>query len=153
MNRLLTATMVMAGLFAFQSSAEMSVKWKGSDGWSVATPYELLFNKYNLQTITGTIYKIDTVTPMADMAKGIQFIIKTTGGNEEVTVHIGPEWFVMRQDMNLNVNDNVEIIGARFSLNGKNVMAGYQVRTSDRVLMLRDDDGIPYWCGWRKRKL
>jgi hypothetical protein len=32
-------------------------------------------------------------------------------------------------------------------------MAGFEVRIKDRVLMLRDEDGIPYWCGWRKRKI
>ena len=154
MKQVLAAAMLLAGIFAFQTPAEMAVKWKGSDGWGLATNYELLFNKYNLQTINGTIFKIDTVTPMPGMAYGIQFIIKTAG-NEEITVHIGPAWYILRQDMNININDNVEIIGTRFSLNGNNVMAAFEVRTTanDRVLMLRDADGIPYWCGWRKRKL
>jgi hypothetical protein len=148
----IAAALIIAGIFAFQSPAQMAVKWKGSDGWGLATRYEQLFTKYNVQALSGTIYKIDTVTPLPDMSYGIRFIIKTAG-SEEVTVHIGPAWYILRQDMNLNVNDNVEIRGVRFSLNGKNVMAAFEVRVGERVLMLRDEDGIPYWCGWRKRKL
>jgi hypothetical protein len=152
MKLALTAVIMIAAVFAFETPAQMAVKWKGSDGWGLATRYEQLFNKYNIQAITGTIYKIDTMTPMPDMSYGIQFVIKTTG-SEEITVHLGPAWYVVRQDMNLNVNDVVDIRGARFSLNGKNVMAAFEVRIKDRVLMLRDVDGIPYWCGWRKRKI
>lgn len=152
MKQLLAAALVVVGILALQTPAQMSVKWKGSDGWGLATRYEQLFNKYNIQAITGTVYKIDTVTPMSDMSRGIQFIIKTTG-SEEITVHLGPEWYILRQDMNLNINDVVDIRGARFSLNGKNVMAAFEIRVKERVLMLRDQDGIPYWCGWRKRKI
>jgi hypothetical protein len=152
MNKVLVAALGVIVLFALQTPAQMAVKWKGSDGWGLATRYEQLFNKYNIQAITGTIYKIDTVTPMPDMSYGIQFVIKTTG-SEEITVHLGPAWYLLRQDMNLNVNDVVDIRGARFSLNGKNVMAAFEVRMKERVLMLRDEDGIPYWCGWRKRKI
>jgi len=152
MKRSSVVVLLLAFLFSFESSAQMAVKWKGSDGWGLATRYEQLFNKYNLQQINGTIYKIDTITLMSEMATGIQFIIKTAT-NEEVTVHIGPAWYILRQDMNINVNDAVEIRGAPFSLNGKNVIAAFEVILKDRVLMLRDEDGIPYWCGWRKRKI
>jgi uncharacterized protein (DUF779 family) len=151
MKKIIAAALFMACI-AFSAQAQMAVKWAGSDGWGLATRYEQLFNKYSVQSLSGTIYMIDTVTPMPDMSVGIQFIIKTAS-NEQVTVHIGPKWYIHRQDMNLNVNDVVEIRGSRFSLNGKNVMAALEVRSKERVLMLRDVDGIPYWCGWRKRKM
>jgi hypothetical protein len=32
-------------------------------------------------------------------------------------------------------------------------MAAFEVRTPEKVLLLRDQDNVPYWCGWRKRKI
>ena len=55
--------------------------------------------------------------------------------------------------MNLGLKDVVEVRGARFMLEGKNVMAAFEVRYKDKVLLLRDEDGIPYWSAWRKRKI
>ncbi len=144
--------MMVMGLLAVESGAQTSIRWMGSDGWGVGTRYEQMFNNYNLIAVTGSIFSIDTMKPMSGMAKGIQLIIRTQA-REEIFVHLGPAWYIQRQDMNLGLNDKVDIRGARFSLNGKDVIAAFEVRTSDRVLLLRDEDGIPYWCGWRKRKI
>jgi len=143
---------LVAGLLASQTQAQMAMRWIGTEGWGQATPYERLFNQFNLQVVTGSIYRIDTVTPMPGMSVGIQLVIRTAT-REEIPVHLGPAWYVRHQDMDLTLNDNVEIRGARFSLKGKNVIAAFEVRTSSRVLLLRDEDNVPYWCGWRKRKI
>ena len=144
--------MLAAGLLATEVQAQMAMRWIGTEGWGQATPYERLFNQYNLQVITGSIYRIDTITPMTGMSVGIQLIIRTAT-REEVPVHLGPSWYIRHQDMDLTLNDNVEIRGARFSLKGKNVMAAFEVRTPSKTLLLRDEDNVPYWCGWRKRKI
>ena len=134
------------------AQAQMGVRWSGSAGWGQGTNYERLFNQYNLQTINGSIYRIDTITPIRGMSRGIQFVVKTTT-NEEIPVHLGPEWFILRQDMNLNLNDVIEVRGARFSLDGKNVMAAFEITyKNSKVLLLRDEDGIPFWSAWRKKK-
>jgi hypothetical protein len=143
---------LVAGLLISQAQAQMAMRWIGTEGWGQATPYERLFNQFNLQVITGSIYRIDTVTPMPGMSVGIQLVIRTAT-REELIIHLGPAWYVRHQDMDLTLNDNVEIRGARFSLKGKDVIAAFEVRTSSRVLLLRDEDNVPYWCGWRKRKI
>jgi hypothetical protein len=143
---------LVAGLLATQVQAQMAMRWIGTEGWGQATPYERLFNQYNLQVITGSIYRIDTITPMTGMSVGILLVIRTAT-REEIPVHLGPAWYIRHQDMDLTLNDDVEIRGARFSLKGKNVIAAFEVRTPDRVLLLRDEDNVPYWCGWRKRKI
>ncbi|MBN2035170.1 MAG: hypothetical protein JW768_00375 [Chitinispirillaceae bacterium] len=142
---------IIITLTAFNARAQMAIRWKGSAGWGQGTAYENLFNPYNLKTINGTIYRIDTITPMRAMATGIQFVIKTPS-REEIPVHLGPGWYIYYQDMNLRPNDAVEIRGAPFTLNGKKVVAAFEVRYKDKVLLLRDEDGIPYWSAWRKRK-
>jgi hypothetical protein len=139
-------------LSAFNAQAQMAIRWKGSAGWGQEAPYERMFNNFNLQTINGSIFRIDTVTLMPRMSMGIQFVIKTSTG-EQIPVHLGPAWYILCQDMNLSLNDGVEVRGAKFTLNGKSVMAAFEVRYKDKVLLLRDEDGIPYWRAWRKRKI
>jgi hypothetical protein len=151
MKRNAMIAVVAVALLSIPSQAQMAMRWIGTEGWGQATPYERLFNQFNLQAISGSIYRIDTVTPMSGMSVGIQLIIRTAT-REELTIHLGPAWYVRHQDMDLTLNDNVEIRGARFSLKGKDVIAAFEVRTSSRVLLLRDEDNVPYWCGWRKRK-
>ncbi len=156
MKKKILVALAIAIIAAVESPAQMQVRWKGSAGWGMGTNYAHLFNNYNLQVINGTIYRIDTVTPMSNMSYGIQLIIRTAS-REEVPVHLGPAWYILCQDMNLGLNDPVEVRGARFALNGKNVVAAFEVRpsgsaNSDKILLLRDEDGVPYWCGWRKRK-
>ncbi|MBN1130150.1 MAG: hypothetical protein JXA71_14255 [Chitinispirillaceae bacterium] len=139
-------------LSAMNAQAQTSIRWKGSAGWGQGTTYERLFTQFNLHTVNGTIYSVDTITPMRSMSMGIQLVIRTAA-NEEIPVHLGPAWFVLCQDMNLSRNDVVEVRGARFTLEGKRVMAAFEVRYKDKVLLLRDEDGIPYWSAWRKRKI
>jgi hypothetical protein len=146
---LVSIAMVLCSL---EAQAQTSIRWKGSAGWGQGTPYERLFTQFNLSTLNGSIFSIDTITPMRSMSMGIQFVIKTTS-NEEIPVHLGPAWFILCQDMNLSRNDVVEVRGARFTLEGKTVIAAFEVRYKDKVLLLRDEDGIPYWSAWRKRKL
>jgi hypothetical protein len=144
---LIMITAVMCGT----TTAQSNVKWRGSDGWGVSGQYQQFFNTYNLQTVTGQITRIDTVTPLLDMAYGIMLIVKTD--REEIPVHLGPAWFLIHQDMNLTAKDNVEVKGLRVSINGKTAIVAAEVRRGDRVLQLRDEDGLPYWCSWRIKKL
>jgi hypothetical protein len=65
---------------------------------------------------------------------------------------LGPTWFLLNQDISLSVNDkNIEVRGCRAVINGKQVIMASMMVRKDKVLLLRDDDGIPYWCAWRPR--
>jgi hypothetical protein len=139
--------LLLAGV-AFSGFAQMSIKFKGSNGWGLGSPYEQAYSNYSLKTITGTITKLDTVSPMRDMVYGIQMIVKTS--SEDVVVHLGPAWFILYQDMNLSINSKVEVRGCNTSINSKNVMMAANVKSNSRILYLRDEDGKPYWCAWRK---
>jgi hypothetical protein len=129
--------------------AQMSVKAKGSDGWGTGDKYEQNFNHFSVQTYYGKVKTVDTVTPMPSMAYGVQLTINSD--QTEYNVHLGPAWYILRQDnMNFSKNDDVEIKGVKVMINGKQVIMAAQVKKGDRKLYLRDDDGIPYWCAWRK---
>jgi len=132
-----------------QNQAQMTIKFRGSDGWGLASRYEQMYTNFSLQTYYGTVTKIDTVIPSSDMGSGISVILKTA--NSEELVHLGPSWFILHQDMNLSNGNKIEVKGAKVSFNGKTVIMAAEVESKDRILYLRDEDGIPYWCAWRKK--
>ncbi len=147
--RLLVVT-AMLSLLVSLTQAQHGVKFRGSDGWGLAGRYEQYFNKYNLQTFTGKITTIDTLAPFRDMSYGVQMTIEKD--NRQHTIHLGPGWYIIYQDMGLTVGNEVEVRGCETSIEGKKVvMASYVKQLSKgRILRLRDEEGIPYWCAWRR---
>jgi hypothetical protein len=150
MKRLIVLAILVCGVFSANTFAQKNLKWLGSDGWIIGSSYEQLFNNYNLTVITGTVFDEDTLTPMTNMGRGIRIIVKDQNG-QLFPVHLGPYWYIIHQDMNLSIGDEVEVHGARFSLNGKDTYAAYFIlmAAKNRELLLRDQDGFPLWEGWR----
>jgi hypothetical protein len=141
----LLAVLLPASLFA-----QIGIKFRGSGDWCYGDQYEQIFIESNQETMVGQVMSIDTVTPMRGMASGIKFVLKSE--REEIDVHLGPAWFILYQDMSLQVNDkNIEVYGCRTMIEGKPVIMASTLVRRDRILMLRDKDGIPYWCAWRPR--
>jgi hypothetical protein len=142
---LLLVVMVVVG-YGF---SQMSIKAKGSDGWGSADKYEQNYSKFNVATFYAEVKSIDTVTPLPEMMYGIQLTV--TIDQAECFVHLGPAWFILRQDnMSFSKGDKIEVKGSKVVINGKQVIMPMQVKRKDRKLLLRDDDGVPYWSVWRK---
>ena len=68
-------------------------------------------------------------------------------GSEQVTVHLGPDFYVDGQPLKLAKGDRVEVKGARTTFNGETVVIALEVRRGDQVLALRDTGGVPLWRG------
>ncbi len=150
MKYLLACMLSALVLIPAQLSAQIGIKFRGSGGWCIGDRYEQIFVNTNLETITGQVMSIDTVTPIRGMSSGIQVRLKTD--REEIIVHLGPAWFVLFQDMILSVNDNnIEVRGCRTVVEGKPVFMAATLIRREKVLLLRDKDGVPYWCGWRPK--
>ena len=142
--------LVVCSLFPAVLSAQQGIKFRGSGDWCFGDRYDQMFINTNQETVVGQVVSIDTVTPFRDMASGIQFVMRTE--REDIIIHLGPAWFILYQDMALAVNDKgVEVRGCRTSINGKPVIMASTLVKRDRVLLLRDKDGIPYWCAWRPK--
>ncbi|PLX93831.1 MAG: DNA-binding protein [Desulfuromonas sp.] len=123
--------------------------WRGSGGWGAGLPYQQLFNQRNIETISGVIRSIDRLAPRQGMSEG--FTLSVTVQNRQVTVHLGPVWFLERQDLPLGVGDKVEINGSRVKSKGKSFLIATRLSKRDQALELRDAQGFPRWSGWHKR--
>jgi len=68
-------------------------------------------------------------------------------GSEQVTVQLGPDFYVDGQPLKLAKGDKVEVKGARTTVNGQPAVVALEVRRGDEVLALRDTGGMPLWRG------
>jgi hypothetical protein len=153
MKRTMTCT-VMAALVAIasvaaaQPAAGRGIKWQGSGGWGMGSPYGKAYDVKTVETVAGTVVRLEQITPMHGMSAGVHMILKTDAG--ELSVHLGPAWYIERQDVKLEAGDAVEVKGARATALGKPTLIAAEVKKGDEVLQLRNNAGVPVWSGWRR---
>jgi sporulation protein YlmC with PRC-barrel domain len=121
----------------------------GSGGWGTETPYGRLYNPANEQTISGQIVRIETGAPLPGMAPGMQLLVQTDDA-KTARVHIGPEWYLRRQDVELQERTEVQVTGAATEVEGQPVLLAREVQLDGHVLMLRDMQGMPMWSTLRR---
>jgi hypothetical protein len=68
-----------------------------------------------------------------------------------VHVHLGPLWFLERQEADLKPGDEVTIQGFCYKLAGQERLLAAEIIHKDHKLVLRDPQGVPYWEAWRKQ--
>jgi hypothetical protein len=142
------AAIAFLGLLVGHSNAQ-AIRWRGGGGWGPGTAYSKLYDPKTVETISGEVVKIDTITPFKGMSSGVHMSVKTE--KEEIAVHLGPSFFIENQDVKIAAKDKVEVKGSRVTFNGKPAIIAMELRKGDEMLKLRDDAGYPVWSAWRRR--
>ncbi|OGW33207.1 MAG: DNA-binding protein [Nitrospirae bacterium GWC2_56_14] len=146
---IISAAVALSVLFV--SSIALAGPWKGSrgsGGWGMGSSYQRMYNPATTEAVSGVIESINKITPMKGMYSGIHLVLKTD--KETIAVHLGPEWYIERQDVNLEKGDKVEVRGSRISFDGKPAIIAAECNKGGSVLILRDSAGVPAWAGWRR---
>ena len=92
------------------------MKWRGSGGWGPGSAYGRMYDSKTVETVTGEVVKVDRITPMRGMSGGVHLVVKTDKG--DVSVHLGPQWYLENQDVKIEPKDKVEIKGSRVTWRG-----------------------------------
>jgi hypothetical protein len=108
-----------------------------------------LYNPKTVETVTGEIIAIDTLKPAKGMSYGVHLMLKTD--KESVSVHLGPGWYLEKQDIKIELKDKVVIKGSRITFEGKPAIIAAEVKKGDGILKLRDENRIPVWSGRRRK--
>jgi hypothetical protein len=122
--------------------------WRGSGGWGMGSSYQRMYNPATAETISGVVESVNKITPMKGMYSGIHLTLKAD--KETIDVHLGPEWYIERQDMKLERGDKIEVKGSRITFDGKPAIIAAECKKGNSVLVLRDNAGVPAWAGWRR---
>jgi len=151
MKKLMTlvAIMTVLGVGVLTATEAMAQRGKGGGGWGQGTNYQKIYNPKTVETISGEVVSVDKITPMKGMNPGVHVVVKTD--KEMISVHLGPEWYLENQDVEINPKDKIEVKGSRITFEGKPAIIAAEVKKGDEVLTLRDATGSPVWSGWRRR--
>jgi hypothetical protein len=124
------------------------LRWRGGGGWGTGGQYGRLYDANTVVTISGKVTAVESMTPFKGMGQGVHLMLETD--KETISVHLGPVWYLERQDVGFAVGDEIEVKGSRVTYEGKPAIIAAAVHKGEGVLVLRDGDGIPRWAGWRK---
>lgn len=146
---LVSLLFVIGLILATESFAQRGMGFKGSGGWGPGTNYARMYNPKTVETISGEVVSIESITPMSGMSYGVHLMLKTD--RETISVHLGPAWYIENQDVKINVGDNLEVKGSKITFESKPAIIAAEVKKGDHILKLRDENGFPVWSGWRRR--
>jgi hypothetical protein len=152
MRRFVTMVMILgaAGLLVASQARAQGLRWRGGGGWGPGGQYGRMFDLKTVETVSGEVTSVQQMTPMKGMGPGVHLALKTDKGN--LDVHLGPAWYIERQDIKIAAGDKIEVKGSRITFEGNPAIIAAEVRKGDEVLILRDANGVPMWAGWRRRQ-
>ena len=120
----------------------------GGGGWGPGTQYGRMYDPKTVGTTDGEIIKVEKITPVRGMSRGVHLVLKTDKG-ETIAVHLGPEWYIDKQELTFKPGDKVQIRGSRITFEDKPAIIAAEVTKDGRTLQLRDSNGVPVWAGRR----
>ena len=102
-----------------------------------------------METVYGDVVSIEKTARGRRMSYGVHLIVKSD--EETLSVRLGPEWYMQDQGFTITTDDKVEIKGHRISDRGEEAIIAAEIKKGDKVLKLRDENGLPFWRGRRAR--
>jgi hypothetical protein len=148
--KIATTVMILAvsTLLLTTDAFAQGFRWRGGGGWGAGGQYGRLYDAKTVETVSGEVTSVQEMTPFKDMGRGVHLMLKTD--KETISVHLGPVWYIERQDTKIAAGDKIEVKGSLITYEGKPAIIAAEIHKGDEVLMLRDASGIPMWAGWRR---
>ena len=150
MRRFVTAVIILGVAGVATDAFAQGMRWRGGGGWGPGGQYGRMYDPKTVETVSGAVTSVQQMTPMKGMGPGVHLTLKTDKGT--VDVHLGPAWYIERQDIKIAAGDKIEVKGSRITYHGKLAIIAAEIHKGDEVLVLRDANGIPMWAGWRQRQ-
>ncbi len=107
-----------------------------------------MYDPTKAETLSGQVVSVEEFA--APRGRGTAIVLKVTSGSDTLAVHIGPKWFLDKQEMKFAAGDTVEIKGVKSFRRGQDIFIAGEVKKGGDILKLRDEQGIPLWAGWRR---
>jgi hypothetical protein len=120
---------------------------KDMGGWEIDGKYNRLYAADELDSFKGRVVSVKKITPLPGMSPGIAVIVEDRGG-EDVLVHIGPQWFVKRNDLGLRKGDKVKVKGVWADIDEQEIFMASKIKRSEfsEYKIRRTSDGKPFWA-------
>ncbi len=104
-----------------------------------------LYNTATVETVSGEVVSVEQVANGRGGGVGLHAVLKTVKG--DIAVHLGPLRYLQSQGLDVRPKDQLEVRGSRVTYDGKPAILAAEVKTGDKSVKLRDDNGMPLWRG------
>ena len=99
-----------------------------------------LYNPANEVTVKGVVTAVDEFDcPVSEGELGLHLTLKTA--DETLQVHLGPSRILQGQKLGFAPGDQLQVVGARVELYGKNGLIAQEITRGNESFILRDHDG------------
>jgi hypothetical protein len=130
-----------------EADAQERKYWRDSVGQGYRGEYQGKYNPKTVTTVKGVVETVEQMPPATGMSYGIHLDLRTASGT--LSVHLGPAWFIERQDIRIEEGDTLQVKGSKITYEGKPTIIAAEVKKGNTVLKLRDQNGFPVWAGTR----
>jgi hypothetical protein len=109
------------------------------------------FDPSAITTVSGSVASIERAEEVAPKKPSyrVNLTLKTDSG--DVVVRLGPEWYLQRENLKLEVKDALEVTGSRVMVGQVPTFIAVEVRRGKSVVKLREKTGAPAWEAPRKK--
>lgn len=76
---------------------------------------------------------------------GLHLMLKTDDG--EISVHVGPVWYLEDVNLTLEKGDRIEVTGSKIDYEGSPALIAAKIVKAENTTELRNANGIPNWAG------
>jgi hypothetical protein len=138
----LISVFLLIGAFATGALAQPQGKCPASQGW----PMGRMYNPKTVEKLDGEIASLEKVTA-GKMDIPARVLLKLKTAKETVTIYLGPEWYLEKQNLKLSPGDYIQVCGSRIMMDDKPVILPNEVTKGSQVVQFWDDQGSPRWRG------
>jgi hypothetical protein len=128
----------------------VSPTWAGQGKMAAPAEEMGLYNPQTEATVTG-IVEVITDAPTKRGMPGLQVTLKTATG-EAVLVHLGPAAFLEKYEFPIVTGDTLRVVGSSVATADEQFVIAKAVKKDGTEIVLRDDDGFPFWATRRRRQ-
>ena len=121
----------------------------GYGNWHRGNYHHRMYGTHSVETIVGTVIRVNNISHRNSFG-GLHLIVKTA--KEDMDVHLGPNWYIRNQNIQINQQDKIKVRGWKTTIAGKPAIIAAEITKGNQVLSLRNPDGSPLWNGredWR----
>jgi hypothetical protein len=106
-----------------------------------------IYNPTTETTVTGTVEQVRTISRGGGWG-GTHLDLKSDSGTFDV--HVGPTSFLQSKGFTFAKGDQIQVTGSKVAFENHDAIIAREVKKGDKVLTLRNAQGIPEWSGGRR---
>ena len=115
-------------------------------GWEEGSAYNQLYDPKEMEKFKAIAMGFEKIVPLPGMSPGVALLVRESE-DEIIIVHLGPEWYVDPNSIQIKKGDKIKVRGVWAEVNGEDVFIASKVKKGDyyeyKVRLTKN--GKPFW--------